>query len=96
MDGQTEHMNRDLQQYLQPSTAEHQHKWADWLLLVQFSYNMKQQAFIKKSPFKVMHLYAPRMGIKSHISKAPAANGLADKIAKTLEEIKNNLEKAQG
>ena len=42
-----------------------------------------------------MHLYAPRIGIKSHVLKAPAANGLADKITKTLEETKNNLEKAQ-
>ena len=36
------------------------------------------------------------MGIESHVLKAPAANGLADKITKTLKEIKNNLEKAQG
>ena len=36
------------------------------------------------------------MGIESHILKAPAANGLADKITKTLKEIKNNLKKAQG
>ena len=42
-----------------------------------------------------MHLYAPRMGIKSNISKAPAANGLADEITKTLENTKNNLKRAQ-
>ena len=35
------------------------------------------------------------MDVESHVSKAPAADGLADKIAKTLEEIKNNLEKTQ-
>ena len=35
------------------------------------------------------------MGIESHVSKAPAINGLADRITKTLEDIKNNLEKAQ-
>ena len=40
-----------------------------------------------------MCLYVPRMGIDFHISKAPAANGLADIIAKTLKETKNNLEK---
>ena len=37
--------------------------------------------------------YAPRMGIESHISKAPAADKLANEIAKTLEETKNNLKK---
>ena len=35
------------------------------------------------------------MGVKSHISKALAANGLADEIAKTLEDTKNNLDRAQ-
>ena len=38
--------------------------------------------------------YTPRMGIRSHVSKAPAADELADEIAKTLEETKNNLKKA--
>ena len=42
-----------------------------------------------------MHSYAPQMGIESHISKAPAANELADGITKTLEDTKNNLKKAQ-
>ena len=42
-----------------------------------------------------MCLYALQMGVKSHISKALAANGLADEIAKTLEDTKNNLERAQ-
>ena len=37
--------------------------------------------------------YTPRMGIESHVSKALAANELADEIAKTLENTKNNLEK---
>ena len=92
---QTEHMNWDLQQYLWLFTAKWQHEWVDWLPLTQLSYNTNQQASTKKSPFEVMHSYAPRMGIKSHILKALAANWLADKIAKTLENIKNNLEKAQ-
>ena len=48
----------------------------------------------KKSPFKVTCSYAPRMGIESHVLKAPAANGLADGITKTLEETKNNFERA--
>ena len=41
-DGQTEQMNRDLQQYLRLFTAENQDKWADWLSIAQFSYNAKK------------------------------------------------------
>ena len=95
MNEQTKCMNQDLQQYLQLFTTECQHKWIDWLLLAQFFYNTKQQASIKKSPFEVICSYTPQMDIKSHILKAPAADRLADKIAKTLEETKNSLEKAQ-
>ena len=57
---------------------------------------MKQQVSTKKSPFEVTHSYTSRMGVESHVSKAPAADGLADNIAKTLEKTKNNLKKAQG
>jgi transposase InsO family protein len=33
-DGQTEQMNRDLQQYLWRCTAEKQDEWVDWLPIV--------------------------------------------------------------
>ena len=67
---QTECMNQDLQQYLQLCTAENQDKWADWLPIAQFSYNIKKQASTKKSPFKITCSYVPRMGIEQHVSKA--------------------------
>ena len=41
-DGQMEHMNWDLQQYLQLFTAENQNKWADWLPITQFLYIAKK------------------------------------------------------
>ena len=41
-DGQTERMNRDLQQYLWLFTVEKQHEWVDWLPIAQFSYNTKK------------------------------------------------------
>ena len=36
------------------------------------------------------------MDIEFHVSKAPAVNRVANEIAKTLEDTKNNLEKTQG
>ena len=41
-DGQTERINRDLQQYLRIFTSEKQDKWVSWLPLAQFSYNAKK------------------------------------------------------
>jgi hypothetical protein len=58
-DGQTERMNRDLQQYLWLFTAEKQDEWVDWLPLAQFSYNTKKQASTQKSPFEVTQSYVP-------------------------------------
>ena len=77
-------------------TTENQDKWADWLLITQFSYNTKKQASTKKSPFEITHSYVPRMGIEQHVSKAPSANELANDMAKVLEETRHNIIEAQG
>jgi transposase InsO family protein len=94
-DGQTERMNRDLQQYLRLFTAEKQDEWVDWLSLAQFSYNTKKQASTQKSPFEVTRSYVPRMGFEQRITKAPAAEKFTSIMQNTLAETKANLEKAQ-
>ena len=52
-DGQTERINRDLQQYLHIFTSEKQDEWVSWLPLAQFSYNTKKQLSTEKSLFEV-------------------------------------------
>ena len=95
MDGQTERMNRDLQQYLHLVTVEKQHEWANWLPIAQFSYNTKKQASTQKSPFKVTWSYSPRMGFEQRITKAPATEKFTMIMQNTLAQTKANLEKAQ-
>ena len=80
MDGQTERMNQDLQQYLH--------------LIAQFSYNTKKQASTQKSPFEVTWSYSPRMGFEQRITKAPAAEMFTTIMQNTLAQTKANLEKA--
>ena len=94
-DGQMEEMNHDLQQYLHIFTVERQNEWADWIALAQFSYNTKQQASTRKSPFKVTCTYSSWMGIEKRSTKAPAADLLAEEISNTLESVKKNLKQAQ-
>jgi transposase InsO family protein len=94
-DGQTERMNRDLQQYLRLFTAEKQEQWADWLPLAQFSYNSKKQTSTKKSPFEITRSYQPRMGFEQRMAKAPAAESFTTAMKDTLAQTKENLEKAQ-
>ena len=95
MDGQTERMNRDLQQYLHLFTVEKHHEWVDWLPIVQFSYNTKKQASTQKSPFEVTRSYNPQMGFEQRITKAPAAEKFTIIMQNTLAQTKANLEKAQ-
>ena len=63
MDGQTERINRDLQQYLRIFTSEKQDEWVSWLLLTQFSYNAKKQLSTEKSPFEVTWSHQPKNGL---------------------------------
>jgi transposase InsO family protein len=90
-DGQTERMNRDLQQYLRLFTAEKQDEWVDWLPLAQFSYNTKKQASTQKSPFEVTRSYVSRMGFEQRITKAPAAEKFTSIMQNTLAQTKANL-----
>ena len=73
MDGQTEVMNQEVQQYLRLFCANEQESWADWLGLAQFAINNRQHSVTKFSPFQLTRTYGPRMGIEQHITKALAA-----------------------
>ena len=94
-DSQMEWMNHDLQQYLCIFTAEKQNEWADWIILVQFSYNIKKQYSTKTSPFEVTCTYFPQMGIEKRSTKAPAVDLLMEGISNTLELVRQNLKQAQ-
>ena len=89
-DGQTEVMNREVQQYLHLFCADEQERWADWLGLVQFTINNRQHSATKFSPFQLTCTYSPRMGVEHHAVKAPMAEEFADRLSCAY----NNLVKA--
>ena len=94
-DGQTERINRDLQQYLRIFTSEKQNEWASWLPLAKFSYNAKKQLSAEKSLFEVTRSYQPKIGFEQRATKAPAAEELTKQMEETLEQTKENIEKAK-
>ena len=89
-DGQTEVMNREVQQYLRLFCAEEQESWMDWLGLAQFAINNRQHSATKFSPFQLTCTYTPHMGIEHRVSKAPTAVEFADCLSRAY----NNLVKA--
>ena len=81
MDGQTEVMNREVQQYLRLFCAEEQESWSDWLGLAQFTINNHQHSATKFSPFQLTRTYTLRMGVEHRVSKAPAAAEFTDHLS---------------
>ena len=87
MDGQTEVMNQEVQQYLRLFCADEQEHWVDWLGLVQFAINNRQHLATKFSPFQLTHTYSPCMGIEHHAVKAPAAEEFTDHLSHTYDNL---------
>ena len=50
-DGQTEHVNQELEQYLRLYVNHRQSDWADWLALAEFAHNNRVHSATKMSPF---------------------------------------------
>src|SRR5258705_12434794 len=63
-DGQTEHMNQEIEAYLHVFISHRQDNWADWLLLVEFAYNNKVHAATHQTPFELDARQHPCLGVE--------------------------------
>ena len=86
-DGQTEVMNREVQQYLWLFCPGEQESWSDWLGLAQFAINNCQHSATKFSPFQLTQTYTPCMGIEHCISKAPAVAEFTDRLSQAYDNL---------
>ncbi|XP_041025417.1 uncharacterized protein LOC121265821 [Juglans microcarpa x Juglans regia] len=59
IDGQTEVVNRTLEQYLRCFCHEEQKKWGEYLSWAEYWYNISFHASIQRSPFEVVYGRAP-------------------------------------
>jgi len=96
MDGQTERVNQELEQYLRVFIDHRQEQWLDWLRTAEFAYNNKIHTTTKVSLFKVNYRQNPRMGFEGRRKgKYKAAGKFVEKMRKIQEEAKAALGKAQ-
>jgi hypothetical protein len=58
-DGQTEHVNQCLEQYLRCMTFQEPKKWMKWLPVAEWWYNCAYHTSIKMSPFEALYEYKP-------------------------------------
>ena len=62
MDGQTEWMNQELEQYLQFLTEYRQKNWPEWLVTAEFAVNNKVYMAKKVSPFMANYIRELQIG----------------------------------
>jgi hypothetical protein len=96
-DGQTEHVNQELEQYLRVFVSKQQDNWTELLPLAEFQYNNHVHVSTQHSPFLLNTGRHPCMGFKPN--EAPShmetVNEFWDWMASTLEEAKSALAKAK-
>lgn len=59
-DGQTERLNRCLEQYLRSMTSQRPKQWVKWLPLAEWWYNTTYNSAIKRTPFEALYGIQPR------------------------------------
>jgi len=93
-DGQTERLNRKINQYLQTYVNNHQSNWAKWIKIAQFVWNNTVSEVTTDSLFGITRSYSLHMGIEPVQTIAPAAKDFAaifNKVVESSEKAKRNM-----
>jgi hypothetical protein len=96
-DGQMEHINQELEQFLWIFVGEWQDDWYSLLPLAEFSYNNHVHSSMQHTPFLLDTGRHPWMGFELHQppSRVEAVNEFTNWMRDTLEEAKSTLAKAK-
>jgi hypothetical protein len=95
--GQTEHINQELEGYLCIFTSQRQDNLDDLLPLGEFSHNNNVHSSTQQTPFMVDTGRHPCMAFEPHWprSKLESVNEFAERMAQGLEEAKSAIAKAK-
>jgi len=98
-DGQTEILNRILENYLRAYTSLEQMNWAKLLPAAEFAYNNSMNATIQMTPFRALYSYDPelRFDVADNVTegKAPAARERVKRLHELRERLREEYLKAQ-
>ena len=94
MDGQTEQMNQELEQYLWFFIEHRQKDWPEWLAAAEFVVNNKVHMATKVSPFMANYGKELRMGgdIRRK-EKVESMTEFMERMKKVHEEVEVALKK---
>jgi hypothetical protein len=98
-DGQTERVNRSMEQVLRTFCLDRPQAWAEQLCMVEFVLNTAPHVSTGFSPFKLMYGYEPVVPATLHVSEAtaqvPAAEDYLQQMAHDLRVTQESMQKAQ-
>lgn len=104
-DGQTESTNKTMEVMTRAYTAEHRNSWAEWLSLLEFSYNSTVHSSTSASPYFLLYGYEPRApldflnkertGITRSLSENAQANDFLSQLRMHRESARDAIAKAQ-
>jgi hypothetical protein len=100
-DGQTEILNRILENYLRAYTSLEQMNWAKLLPSTEFLYNDSRNSSTKITPFKALYRYNPELRIDINVEdniksgEAPAARERILRLYQLRERLKEELLESQ-
>src|SRR5258707_1315839 len=94
-DGQMEHVNQEIEAYLQVFVSHRQDNWANWLPLAEFAYNNKVHVATHRTLFKLDAGQHPRLGVEPmRTSTVEAVDTFTRRLDHAQEAAKATLERA--
>ena len=93
-DGQSEHTNQRLEQYLCIFINYHQQNWAPLLPLAQYTINVWPNATTKKAPFELILGHIPRVHQTACPTKSPTLEVRLQQMKQAWQDAKEVLKKA--
>ncbi|GMI64497.1 hypothetical protein HRI_000119000 [Hibiscus trionum] len=94
-DGQTERLNKYLEQYLRSICFLKPHTWATWLPQAEWWYNSNFQTALGLTPFEALYGYKPNQLNWSEDSTVQSVNEILASREHTRQLLKDNLQRAQ-
>jgi hypothetical protein len=96
MDGQTEHTNQELEQYLHLYTNFMQDNWSDWLSTAEFAYNNQVHSTTGYSPFFLEYSQHPctSFTVDKPSSQVPNTDEFISKLKEAQDLAATSLEHA--
>ena len=96
-DGQTEIVNKSLEQYLRAFSSDRPHRWVEWLPLAEFWFNTSFHISLKLTPFEALYGFPPPK-LQAYIlgtTRVDALDTLLSQRQVMLDTLKGNLIVAQ-